>query len=82
MNMTTHMGRLQPEAANKTVRTTKEAMRPRFVQEVGHASSFREGRRRRGGLTARGGLSTNNGFWFADIGMGGTVVGKARATGN
>ncbi|KAK4837772.1 hypothetical protein QYF36_008319 [Acer negundo] len=75
------MDAVMPEAADKTVRMTKEAKRPLFIQEVGHTSSFREECRRRGGLTANSGLSTTSGFWFADIGMGGTVVGMARAIG-
>ncbi|KAI9184988.1 hypothetical protein LWI28_003140 [Acer negundo] len=65
---------IRPEAADKTVRTTKEATRPLFVQEDGHESSFREGRRRRGGS-----LSTTSGFRFADIGMGGLATAKAVA---
>ena len=61
------------------MRTTREATRPRFVQEVGHASSFHEGRRRRGGLTANSGFTTTRGLdgdeWVSGLLISGWEVG-------
>ncbi|KAI9161160.1 hypothetical protein LWI28_014981 [Acer negundo] len=74
-----------PEAAERTVRTTREATHPRFIQEVGHTSSFREGQRRRGGLTANSDFTTTRGLdgyeWVSSLLILEWVVGMARATG-